>query len=76
MSIYLFAQVENVKMTSDSSIVIDKIYAGILSGGQFSIDSMRNNAFVSARFNGNLATRKMVRCEKLWYLWYVIAKFF
>jgi len=49
------AQIENIKI--DSTIVIDKIYAGSLSGTAFSTDSLCSSGFVGIRF-GAMATYK------------------
>ncbi|MFA7717646.1 MAG: hypothetical protein WC875_02940 [Candidatus Absconditabacterales bacterium] len=45
-----FAQIENIKLTSDSSITIDRIYAGMLSGSLFSTDSLYASTFTNVRF--------------------------
>jgi len=59
-----FAQIENIPISKDSTIMIDKLYAGILSGGQFSIDSMYNNKFVSTRV-GVMGTWQMTKWAAL-----------
>jgi len=49
------AQIENIKLTTDSSVTIDRIYAGILSGTQFSTDSLYASNFANVRL-GAMAT--------------------
>lgn len=44
------AQITNVYVTKDSTVVVNKLYAGMLAGGQFRTDTTSNDAFVSARF--------------------------
>jgi hypothetical protein len=47
------AQISNIKV--NDQITINKLYAGMLAGGQFSVDSNYNHSFVSVRF-GTMAT--------------------
>lgn len=35
-----YAQIENIKINNDSTLVINKVYAGMLSGSLFSLDSV------------------------------------
>gem|GEM_PF-1060355 len=55
LSITAKAQIENIKLTTDSSVTIDRVYAGILSGTQFSTDSLYASTFANMRF-GAMAT--------------------
>lgn len=48
VSVMSFAQITDVKV--DSTVTINKIYAGVLGGGQFMVDTMNNDKFVSMRF--------------------------
>ena len=49
------AQIESIKLTTDSTVTIDKLYAGILSGTLFSADSLYASNFANVRF-GAMAT--------------------
>ncbi|MCX6822881.1 MAG: hypothetical protein NTX91_02695 [candidate division SR1 bacterium] len=44
-----FGQITDLYVTKDSTVIIDKIYAGVLAGGQFRTDTVSNDAFVTAR---------------------------
>lgn len=44
-----FAQIENIKLNNDSSIIVNELYAGVLSGSMFSLDSLHANQFVDLR---------------------------
>ena len=52
-----FGQITNIYITKDSSIVIDRVYAGMLSGTEFSVDSLSASSFVNLRF-GAMVTYK------------------
>jgi hypothetical protein len=52
------AQITNIKMTGDSSVVIDKIYVGMLSGTNFTTDSLQANGFTGVRI-GAMGTYKV-----------------
>ena len=58
ISVQGFGQIENIYLTNDSSMVMNRIYAGTLSGTFFSMDSLYNTNFVNVRF-GAQATYKM-----------------
>jgi hypothetical protein len=47
------AQIENVNLGTDSSFVLDRVYAGILGANDFSIDSISRNGFVGLRFGAS-----------------------
>ncbi len=51
------AQITGIVITKDSSIVIDRIYAGSLSGTMFHTDSIYTDGFTGVRF-GAMATYK------------------
>jgi hypothetical protein len=44
------AQMTNIPVTKDSTVMMDKIYAGILSGSLFSTDSLHASTFANVRF--------------------------
>lgn len=50
-----FAQITNIYVDKDSTVRVDKLYAGVLAGGQFRTDTTSNDAFVSVRV-GAMAT--------------------
>lgn len=50
ISTVAFSQITNVYITKDSSVVIDKVYAGVLSGTMFSTDSLHASGFTGVRF--------------------------
>ena len=54
-SIKSFGQITDLYITKDSTVIIDKIYAGILSGTQFSTDSLSASTFADVRI-GAMAT--------------------
>lgn len=58
VGISTYAQLENIKISNDSSIIINKVYAGMISGSLFSVDSLHADKFVNIRF-GVLATWQM-----------------
>lgn len=45
----VFGQIENIKMTSDSSLVLDKVYIGALGMSGFSTDSAHVSGYVNLR---------------------------
>jgi hypothetical protein len=49
ISMSVTAQITNIKMTDDSSVVIDKLYVGMLSGTNFTTDSLHANGFTGVR---------------------------
>lgn len=49
MSMTSFAQIENIKMTSDSSLVIDKVYVGALGMTSFATDSLHVSNYANLR---------------------------
>lgn len=44
------AQITNIPATADSTVMMDKIYAGILSGSECSTDSLYASTFTNVRF--------------------------
>lgn len=54
-----FAQLENIKINNDSTIIINELYAGMLSGSMFSTDSLSVDKIVDLRF-GMCAEWKIV----------------
>jgi hypothetical protein len=54
------AQIENIRMASDSSVVIDKVYVGMLSGTAFNTKTLKTTSFVTARF-GAMASWHMTK---------------
>jgi hypothetical protein len=53
-----YAQIENIPVSADSSVTVDKLYAGMLSGTMFSVDSLHTDKFVNMHV-GIAATWKM-----------------
>jgi hypothetical protein len=53
-----FGQIENINVSSDSSVVVDKLYAGMLSSTAYSVESLQTTPAVSIRF-GAMATYKV-----------------
>lgn len=53
-----FAQIKNIYLTKDSSMVMNNLYAGILSGTKFSIDSVYSTNLANVRL-GSQVTYKM-----------------
>lgn len=51
------AQIEHMSLAQDSSIVIDRVYAGVLSGTTFSTTSVTTNPSVSVRFGAMASWR-------------------
>ncbi len=45
-----YAQLENIKMTSDSSLVVEKVYGGMLGISKFSTDSIHVSNYGNVRF--------------------------
>lgn len=52
LSVPTFGQIKNIYLTKDSTLVIDRIYAGILSGTLFHTDSLYTTGFTGIRFGG------------------------
>lgn len=48
-SVTVFGQIENIKMTSDSSVVLDKVYVGGLGMTSFSTDSIHTSNYGDLR---------------------------
>ncbi|MFZ2151180.1 MAG: hypothetical protein WAZ75_03290 [Candidatus Absconditicoccaceae bacterium] len=57
ISVSSFAQITGIIVTKDSSVVIDRIYAGSLSGTMLHTDSLYADGFTGVRF-GAMATYK------------------
>jgi len=53
-NINVFGQVENIKMTSDSTLVLDKVYVGALGMTGFSIDSLHTSSYGDLRVGASI----------------------
>ncbi|MFA6256653.1 MAG: hypothetical protein WC606_05785 [Candidatus Absconditabacterales bacterium] len=50
ISMMSFAQLTKIPVTKDSTIMMDKLYVGMLSGSEFSTDSLYASTFANIRF--------------------------
>lgn len=51
------AQIENIRLVDDSTLVLDRVYAGILGANNFSIDSVYRTGFVGFRVGASAKLR-------------------
>ena len=63
-SMTISAQMENIYLTKDSNLVVDKLYAGMLGGTFFSTDSLYYDKFISMRA-GAMVTYKFNKYVEL-----------
>lgn len=51
------AQIENIRLVDDSTLVLDRVYAGVLGANNFSIDSIYRTGFVGFRVGASAKLR-------------------
>ncbi len=53
------AQIENIRLVDDSTLVLDRVYAGMLGANNFSIDSVYRTGFVGFRVGASAKLRAL-----------------